>query len=661
MPDRLRGALLLAGGHKSPSFAPIRGRVEPRFFDDTNAAKDVHRPLPVRRVSGRPQDVAFLLRYGIPANILDLAVALAAARGTPAREELFALGFDVRRYWSLLAEELGLAFAERLSEALPHPGVSVPAADAGRLASAALVMLDGSVRLAIAPEPNGIGSLAARLCRHPDLAERLVVVPPAEIRRFLVAHSSSELARRAVGQLAGRMPALSARHIGAPRQSRAPFTLFGVSLVFILIAPGAALWGLAAFMSLFFLNCVLWKLAAALRAPPRPHCEAVPEAALPSYSVLVPLYREESVLADLVEHLARLDYPAAKRQVLLILEGDDAVTRAVVEAMVLPPGFERVLVPPCAPRTKPKALMYALPFATGEYVVVYDAEDRPEFDQLRRAAAAFREYPDLACVQASLEPDNDGSLLAKLFALEYAANFEVILPSLAAWGLPLPLGGTSNHFPRHVLEKTGGWDPFNVTEDADLGIRLARFGLRSTILASRTYEEAPARLAQWFPQRRRWIKGWMQTALLAMPGRLPPNLRLPFRQSLAMHGILTGGVLGLLLYPASIASLAYTAHAIGDGSFSPGPLGWALLGLNGFNLVAILSGSAIAAFRGLRLTGMLRRAWLIPLLPFYWALMSLAAWQALGDLVRSPWRWEKTAHGIARDRRPLMAPHVRSG
>ena len=614
----------------------------------------------MRQTGVPPPDVAFLLRHGIPANIVNLAAALAVARGTPAREELFALGFDPCRYWSLLANELGLAFTETLGTALPHSQSPALSGDAVRRASAAFVIRQGSPRLAIAPEPDGIHSLAIRLRRSPELAERLLVVPPAEIRRFIVSHSSPDLARRAVGQLAGRTPELSARHIGAPRQSAGAFTLFGASLALILIAPGWALWALAAAMSVFFLNCVLWKLGVALRAPPRQHCEAVPDSALPSYSVLVPLYREASVLGDLVEYLARLDYPAAKRQVLLILESDDAVTRAAVEAMVLPPGFERVLVPPCAPRTKPKALMYALPFATGEYVVVYDAEDRPESDQLRRAAAAFRERPELACVQASLEPDNDGSLVAKLFALEYAANFEVILPSLAAWGLPLPLGGTSNHFPRAVLEKAGGWDPFNVTEDADLGIRLARFGWRSTVLTSRTYEEAPVRLRQWFPQRRRWIKGWMQTALLATPGRLPPGLRLPLWQSLAVHGILTGGVLGLLLYPASIVSVAYTAQAIAEGRFAPGPLGWILVGLNGFNLVAILSGSAIAAIRGLRLTGMVRRAWLIPLLPFYWGLMSVAAWQALGDLVRSPSRWEKTTHGIAQDRRSRPAPHIRS-
>jgi len=216
------------------------------------------------------------------------------------------------------------------------------------------------------------------------------------------------------------------------------------------------------------------------------------------------------------------------------------------------------------------------------------------------------------------------------------------------------------HFPRAVLEEAGGWDPFNVTEDADLGIRLARFGYACKMLTSRTYEEAPVSLRQWFPQRRRWIKGWMQTALLSLPGRLPSRLRLPFRQWLAVQGILTGGVLGLLLYPVSILAIGQTARAIGEGRFSPGPAGCALLAINGFNLLAILSGASIAAIRGLSATGRLHRAWLIPLLPFYWGLMSLAAWQALADLMRSPWRWEKTTHGVAKDRSLILAHHASS-
>ncbi len=180
--------------------------------------------------------------------------------------------------------------------------------------------------------------------------------------------------------------------------------------------------------------------------------------------------------------------------------------------MQLSAPFELVIAPAVEPRTKPKALNAALPSARGTFVVVYDAEDRPEPDQLRRALDAFAAGDQqLACAQARLTIDNTAdSWLARLFTAEYAGLFDVFLPSLAAWKLPLPLGGSSNHFRTDVLRRIGAWDPYNVTEDADLGMRLARHGYRTTVIASTTYEEAPARLHPWLKQRTRWFKGWMR-------------------------------------------------------------------------------------------------------------------------------------------------------
>jgi hypothetical protein len=222
--------------------------------------------------------------------------------------------------------------------------------------------------------------------------------------------------------------------------------------------------------------------------------------------------------------------------------------------------------------------------------------------------------------------------------------------------VPLPLGGTSNHFPREVLEKVGGWDPFNVTEDADLGIRLARFGYNAAVIRSRTYEEAPVLLRQWLAQRRRWIKGWMQTATVAMPGRAPAGLGLSLRDQLAVHGVITGGVVGLLLYPLSLAVLFYSVTPWAEGDLPQTGEEWALIAVNGCNLIGVLVGSAVSAARGVRQTGALRLLWLIPLLPFYWALMSVAAWHAAWQFLTSPSTWEKTPHGLARDRRtPRMS------
>lgn len=232
---------------------------------------------------------------------------------------------------------------------------------------------------------------------------------------------------------------------------------------------------------------------------------------LPRYSILVPIYDEAAVVPDLVAALDALDYPRDRLEIFLILESVDAETRAAVAATPLPPHMIPVIVPDGSPRTKPRALNYALRRATGDLVVIYDAEDVPEPDQLRRAAALLATDPTLGCVQARLNVLNDAETwLTRQFAIEYTVLFDCLLPTLDRLGLPVPLGGTSNHFSRAVLEKVGGWDPFNVTEDADLGIRLARTGWTVKVLASTTWEEAPANFKTWLKQRTRWLKGWMQ-------------------------------------------------------------------------------------------------------------------------------------------------------
>jgi cellulose synthase/poly-beta-1,6-N-acetylglucosamine synthase-like glycosyltransferase len=199
--------------------------------------------------------------------------------------------------------------------------------------------------------------------------------------------------------------------------------------------------------------------------------------------------------------------------VKFVLEPDDKATGLAFARLNLGPPFEIITAPRFGPRTKPKALNVALALARGEYTVVFDAEDAPEPNQLRRAVAAFTAGDDkLACLQASLTIDNTAdNWLACMFTANYAGQFDVLLPGFTALRLPFPLGGSSNHFRTSVLRTTGGWDPHNVTEDADLGIRLHRLGYRAAALPSATYEEAPARFVPWLKQRTRWYKGWMRT------------------------------------------------------------------------------------------------------------------------------------------------------
>jgi cellulose synthase/poly-beta-1,6-N-acetylglucosamine synthase-like glycosyltransferase len=232
----------------------------------------------------------------------------------------------------------------------------------------------------------------------------------------------------------------------------------------------------------------------------------------------------------------------------------------------------------------------------------------------------------------------------------------VLLPALADMRAPLPLGGTSNHFPTRVLKAVGAWDPFNVTEDADLGVRLARFGHPTVMLDSRTFEKAPVYGDQWLPQRRRWLKGWMQTAAVCLaPGR-PRACRLGPVDWLAVHGIVTAGVVSLLVYPLSAVVVTLAALLLEQGLRPTSALGTALFWLNGFNLFAFLFATYLSALRGLRAVGALRLAPWLFFLPAYWTLMSFAAWQALFQFLTEPSRWEETRHGVAPQRRtPLKA------
>jgi cellulose synthase/poly-beta-1,6-N-acetylglucosamine synthase-like glycosyltransferase len=347
--------------------------------------------------------------------------------------------------------------------------------------------------------------------------------------------------------------------------------------------------------------------------------------------------------------------------VKFVLEADDEETRRALAGLELGPPFEIVTAPAIGPRTKPKALNVALPLARGPYTAVYDAEDAPEPDQLRRAIAAFRSGGHrLACVQASLTIDNTAdNWLTRMFTAGYAGQFDVLLPALATMRLPLPLGGSSNHFRTAALRKVGGWDPYNVTEDADLGIRLHRLGYRSMALPSATYEEAPARFSQWLKQRTRWYKGWMQTWLVHMrrPRRLLRDLNPA--GAFTFQLLLAGNVLSALVHPIFMAGLCYVLlaepplRAVG-GMGDAAPVYAATL-LCGYASTVVLD--AI----GLRRRGLLRHAWVLVLTPLYWFLLSLAAWRALIQLWRDPQRWEKTEHGLAKTSRVWRSRVVESG
>ena len=381
----------------------------------------------------------------------------------------------------------------------------------------------------------------------------------------------------------------------------------------------------------------------------REEIAALGDAQLPVYSVLVPLHRESEVVRDLVQNLSALDYPKDRLDVLLLLEADDEATVRAVEAVGLPPFIRPVLLRPSDPRTKPKALDEGLLRARGEFVVIYDAEDAPDADQLRKAVAVFRRAgEEIACVQARLSYYNrHQNILTRLFTAEYAMWFGLLLPGLQALDLPIPLGGTSNHFRHATLTELGGWDPYNVTEDADLGIRLYRAGLRTAIMNSTTLEEANSEFVNWVRQRSRWVKGYMQTYLVHMrrPGALWHDLG--GRGFWAFQAVIGGGPFTFLMAPLSMAMtilwLLTSWHVIARLT-PPGIYYLAMLNLLLGNFTfAYMNMVAVARMAMWDLVGVTLVA------PVYWAMMSLGAMKAALQLFLRPAHWEKTIHGLARE------------
>jgi cellulose synthase/poly-beta-1,6-N-acetylglucosamine synthase-like glycosyltransferase len=370
--------------------------------------------------------------------------------------------------------------------------------------------------------------------------------------------------------------------------------------------------------------------------------------ALPRYTVLVPLYHEAEMLGRLIRHLSRLDYPTDRYEVLFLLEEDDAETRAAYRRHQVPANFRAVIVPVGTPRTKPRACNVGLSVATGDLLVIYDAEDRPDASQLRHAASEFAvAAADVVCLQARLDYHNhDHNLLARFFTVEYNFWFDLLLPGLAACDGPIPLGGTSNHFRTQVLRALGGWDPYNVTEDADLGVRLWVAGWRTMILDSTTLEEACASVRPWIRQRTRWVKGYIQTWLVHTRG---PAVRRRggIRGTTAMHLLLGGTPLTNLLYPVYGGLFIYYMCTRAEWVLRLFPRYVLYLSVIGF-------AASVLLFVYLHLAAVQhRQRWHLLgaalLSPIYWLMASAATYRAVAQLVRRAHVWEKTPHGLSGD------------
>jgi len=470
----------------------------------------------------------------------------------------------------------------------------------------------------------------------------LRLAAPAEVRAAILERHGEALKQEAVEGLARRLPELSARRV-LTRAQGVLLLLLGAGLLAALsLWPRDLLRGLILLLSATFVASGLFRVLLAWLGSGAPaQVPPLSRQGLPRYTILVPMYREAAVLPGLVRALKALDYPAALLDIKLVLEADDAETIAAAQAVA---GFEIVLVPGHGPRTKPKAANYALQFARGEYLVIYDAEDRPEPDQLLKAVAAFRAGTrSLACVQARLNFYNaDHNWLTRMFALDYALWFDMLLPGLERIGMPMPLGGTSNHFRTPVLRDIGGWDAFNVTEDADIGIRLAQLGYRVSMIDSTTYEEAPVALGAWLRQRSRWLKGYMQTWLVHMRDPLRLARRAGLGGFLAFQLFIGGGIIFALVNPllwaAFLASLLLGWEAPEAFGQAPG------ISLLANNLLLTCLAMISPARRGRRDLA----PWGLTVIA-YWAMVSIAGYRALVQLITKPFFWEKTTHGVTPD------------
>lgn len=557
------------------------------------------------------------------------------------------MGLGYETVLERVAEWTGLAYAPFVPRTVSGP-LGLTSIDLlARVRSLRGALWDREV-LFVAPSFSEAIGLKRYAERNRAARSGICLVPAQAIRTELAEANTAELTGQARHRLTRRWPAASAEG-ELPRKARIGFVLglamlLGLAIYASLVPIPALTLGLCGLLlipALLRVIAMMEALVARRRAAP-PVLETIQ---LPLYSLLVPLRDEAHMVPLLARAMAGLDYPPEKLDIIFVVESRSASTVAACrEAVAANPLFNMIVVPESLPHTKPKALNFALPFVRGEFVVVYDAEDIPDADQLRLAAARFAADPGIDCLQAELAVDNAGETwLTALFAGEYAGQFGLMLPTLAALALPMPLGGTSNHFRTRSLRELGGWDAFNVTEDADLGVRLSRLRYRSETLDSWTLEEAPVSLRAWMAQRTRWMKGWMQTLIVhnAHPAQFLADIG--WRGFVAFQIYVGSMIVSALLHTAFLFGIGLKLAL--TGTLWPG----GTLGAIYLVILAVGYGSALAlAAAGLWRSG---RSGLIPyqlLLPVYWLLHSVATLRAAQELLTRPYFWAKTPHGRTR-------------
>ena len=460
-----------------------------------------------------------------------------------------------------------------------------------------------------------------------------------------------------VSGLADRVPVVSARSLVSRGQRRFLIGLLVVLVVGLVLNATLTVTVVIAWFTLNYLIAVIYRVYLFMRASQSNALEVVtdeealtvPDSSLPFYTVMVPAYNEASVIIKLIENLDQLDYPTTRLEVLLLVEQDDEETLRVLRTFDTPPQFKLVIVPPAQPRTKPKALNFGLTLARGDIVAVYDVEDTPDILQLRRSAVALSRFgPEVGCLQAKLSYGNaTQNIITRWFTIEYSMWFSFFLPGLASLDAPIPLGGTSNHFRRTALRALGGWDPYNVTEDCDLGIRMFREHYQIKVLESTTLEEANSDFVNWVKQRSRWYKGYLQTFLIHLRSPVTLIREIGSRGTLHLCAFVGGTPTLAVFNPLfwALTMVWFIAHPQVVKEVIPAPVYYPALLLWAFGNFVLWYLTVLTA-RHARSEGLVLAALLVPV---YWLMMSVAALKAMWQLVLTPSFWEKTAHGLGPD------------
>ena len=443
------------------------------------------------------------------------------------------------------------------------------------------------------------------------------------------------LAERAAEAFPSRFLGMSAKTGLHEAQTRFIGQLTAILGIGGLIAPGAILACLGGLSLVLFTAIIAYRLALALFGSSRAYLLTDPASLsllLPKYTILIALKDEAACMPQLSDSLMSLEYPRHLLDVKLLLETGDAATKDAIHAQIWPEGTEVLVLPPGRPQTKPRALNYGLARAQGAFVTVYDAEDRPNPGQLMEAARRFAWDPDLACVQAPLAGSvRFGSWLSRHWALEYAIQFNRLMPALARLGMPIPLGGTSNHFRRTALLATGGWDAWNVTEDADLGLRFARLGKKIGVIAPSTVELPPQRLGVWIGQRSRWLKGFVQTWLVLMREPVTAAREMGVLRFVSMQLTLGASILSALLH---LPWLVWCAFCLVSPDARVSLVSWTML-LISYAVGAVTALTVPSNTFAVRMRDLLT-------FPLYWPLQFIAMMRALYSLAKRPHYWVKT-------------------